>query len=542
MVKNKVTMGKLLINDKNATKFTLWLIFISFIFRFILANWTGLGVGESYYYGGARFLQLSYYDQPPLFMWLSGGVIRLLGDSCLILRLPALVLFAGTSWILYLITRKFFNACAGFYTVLLLNVSGVFFLSGIWFQPDAPLMLFWIGYIYCLVQILFIDSKNSTAKSNDLMWWLLSGLMLGLTILSKYHAIFLVIGFILFLINSDQHRNILKQYKFYLSIFISLMIAFPVFMWNYQHHWASFLFQGGRALNQGPFQLHFDWFLRSILGQAVWTSLWIWIPLFYQLIESFRLRKSDIRYSFCFWMAITPIIFFTIVTLWADLQYHFHWQAPGYMLLFIPLGQWVHNKFSDPKYVQLIKYWLSFSIFIVVFLFLLLAIHTQTGFWTWYGPKWMSYRATGVNYDPTMEGYDYDDLMTLFKQKGWIDNPDLFVGTTHWWLSGKIDWALKGHKDILCFEDDARNYSYFNNPHNYIGKNGIIITKANDPLVKENVAPFCDNLLKLPDAEIKRRGVTEITLKLYECQNFHQPKDPDLVKNVALYRFMIGDL
>lgn len=512
----------MLITEKNAAKYTLGIIFLAFIGRFLIAAFTGLGIGESYYYGGARMLSLSYFDQPPLFMWLSGILMRIFGETSLVLRMPALLMFMGTSWLLFLITKKLFSVIAGFYSVLFINISGVFVLAGTWFQPDAPLMFFWLCYVYCLIQIIFIQKKElKNNKAWAYYWWIMSGIALGLTILSKYHAIFLVIGLVLFLITSKNYRYWLWHPGLYLSIIISLFFAIPVFIWNYQHHFASFLFQGSRALDGGAFNIHFDWFFRSILGQSLWILPWIWVPLIIELFKAFKLRKINSTYSFCFWMAITPIIFFTVVTLWADLQYHFHWQAPGYMMLFIPLGKMIQDKLNEGiKYAKIIKRWIKWSVWFTVVVFTILALHMQTGFWTWYGPKWISVHTGGGAYDATMDGYDYNDLKDIFIKNGWLHDDNLFVGTTKWWMSGKVDWALKGNKDIICFNKDARNYAYFSDPKNLLAKNAIIVTKGDDPTIV-NVMPYCSSLDRMQDVVIKRSEVPELNLQLYYCSNFH---------------------
>ena len=67
------------------------LIVLTTILRVLIANGTGLGIGEAYYFKGAKLLQLSYFDQPPLFFWLSGISIRVFGYSNLALRLPAII-------------------------------------------------------------------------------------------------------------------------------------------------------------------------------------------------------------------------------------------------------------------------------------------------------------------------------------------------------------------------------------------------------------------------------------------------------------------
>src|SRR5271165_6838395 len=106
------------LTDNNAVKYTLTLIGLTFLARLFIAAFTGLGIGESYYFRGVLNLSLSYFDQPPLFFWLSWCTTKIFGLTNLGLRLPAVVLFAGTCWMLFLITRRFFNARAGFWAVL----------------------------------------------------------------------------------------------------------------------------------------------------------------------------------------------------------------------------------------------------------------------------------------------------------------------------------------------------------------------------------------------------------------------------------------
>src|ERR1700710_2041544 len=129
------------LTEINAASYTIALILITFVLRIFIAAYTGLGIGEAYYFRGAIHLEWSYFDQPPLFFWLSGLSIKAFGLTNLGLRFPAVILFAGTTWLLFLITKKLFNAKAGFWSALIINLSALFTVSvGYWFQPDAPLM------------------------------------------------------------------------------------------------------------------------------------------------------------------------------------------------------------------------------------------------------------------------------------------------------------------------------------------------------------------------------------------------------------------
>jgi hypothetical protein len=516
------------LSEGNAALYTLALILITFVLRIFIAAYTGLGIGEAYYFRGALHLELSYFDQPPLFFWLSGITIKIFGLTKLGLRFPAVVLFAGTSWLLFLITRKLFTAKAGFWAVLVMNLSAVFTVAiACWFQPDAPLMFFWLASAYFLVQLMFgregEDLKTIRDSRRTWLLWIMTGVCLGLATLSKYHVLFIFAGVFMFVGTSKTQRHWLWHPGPYLAVLITIIIAFPVLWWNYNNNWVSFVFQGSRAGTGNKFQLHIDWFLRSILGQSLWLLPWIWAPTVRELFKSFNRRLISSAYSFSFWLSILPIVFFTVVTLWADLQYHFHWQAPGYMMLFIPLGFAIDKKLSEEgKAGRVTRRWLRFSACFTIITIGVLSIHMVTGFWQSYGPKWLVKEFHGDNVDPTIQGIDYDDIMTRFEKEGWLQNKKVFAGSVRWWLTGKEDWSLKGKKEIICFSNDPRNLAFLVDPKTLIGKDAVIVAQDQQASVDADVKPFFDSVKQLPDIEIVRHGITELHLQVYYCTNFHQ--------------------
>ncbi len=515
-------------SEGNAASYTLALILVTFVLRIFIAAYTGLGIGEAYYFRGAVHLEWSYFDQPPLFFWLSGLTIKIFGLTNLGLRFPAVVLFTGTSWFLFLITKKLFNAKAGFWAVLVMNLSALFTVSvACWFQPDAPLMFFWLASTYFLVQLLFSKEGGDlkTIRNSRRTWllWIMTGICLGLATLSKYHVLFIFAGAFMFIGTSKDQRHWLWHPGPYLAVLITIIFAFPVLWWNYNNNWASFVFQGSRAGTGAKFQLHVDWFLRSILGQSLVILPWIWVPTIRELFRSFKHRLTSKVYSFSFWLSILPIVFFTVVTLWADLQYHFHWQAPGYMMLFIPLGYAIDQKLSgDSKAGRLTRRWLRFSVCFTVITIGVISMQMVTGFWQSYGPKWFVKKFHGDNIDPTIQGIDYNDIMTRFEKEGWLQNKKIFAGSVRWWLTGKEDWALKGKKQVICFSNDPRNLAFLVDPKTLIGQDAIIIAQEQQASVDADVKPFFDSVKQLPDIAIMRSGIDELHLQVYYCKNFHQ--------------------
>ena len=534
----KITQG-------NAASYTILLIISTFVIRLFIAAYTGLGIGEAYYFRGALHLDLSYFDQPPLFFWLSGLSLKVLGLTNLGIRFPAVLLFAGTSWLLFLITKKLFNAAAGFWAVLVMNLSAVFTIPiAVWFQPDAPLMFFWLLSTYFFVEVLSISNQGRTKLQSGKAYslWIIIGICMGLAILSKYHTIFLFLGVLIFVSVNKNQRHWLRHPGPYIAMIIALIFAWPILWWNAHNNWVSFVFQGSRAGSSGG--LHPIWLLRSIGGQCLWLLPWFWFPLIRELIRSFKLRNQSQSYGFLFWTAILPLVFFTVVTLWSDLQYHFHWQAPGYMMLFIPLGYAIDKHLSDPSRMRGTRRWLIFSTCFTVITIGVLCLHEVTGFWQWYGPKYFvglvdkTPEAKAKEVDPTIQGIDYDDILYRFQKEGWLNNPKIFAGTTRWWLNGKVDWALKGKKDIVCFNDDPRNIAFLIDPNTLLGEDAIVIDQASPGNVTNDVKPFFDSVKQLDDIAIMRSGRDELHLHVYYCTHFHVPAKP--MENLPLYHQLTG--
>ena len=532
------------LTESNAAKFTTVLIIITFILRCFIAAYTGLGNGESYYFRGALHLDFSYFDQPPLFFWLGAISIKIFGLTNFGIRFPAVILFAGTSWMLFLVTKKLFNAKAGFWAVVVMNLSAVFTIAiACWYQPDAPLMFFWLVATYFIVQLMVgPGTENSEATRYSRKTWLLwlaVGVSMGLATLSKYHVLFLFAGVFMFVATNKNQRHWLRHPGPYMAILITIIMALPILWWNYNNGWVSFVFQGSRAaVREGEkFQLHFDWFFRSIGGQAAFLLPWIWIPTIRQLYISFKLRTQLLAYSFIFWMSVLVIVFFTVVTLWSDLQFHFHWQAPGYMMLFIPLGFAIDKSLSGIGKTRLTRRWLNFSIYFTVITIGVLTMHMVTGFWTSYGPKWVVHYFHGDNLDPTIQGVDYTDIQTRFEKEGWLQNPNIFTGSVRWWLTGKIDWALKGKKDIAVFSPDPRNLAFLVNPRALVGKDCIVIGDDHDAYINADVKPFFDSVTQLSDIQIIRNG-PEYKLQVYYCKNFHLPAQKRM--DLPIYKQLLG--
>lgn len=491
---------------------TLILVVVTFVLRTVGAWAIGWGTGEAYYLSSARQFHLSYYDQPPVSLWMTWATLYLTGsESVLVLRLPFVAIFAISTWLVYAIGKAIHSPLAGFYAALIVNACVLFSLSiGSWMQPDAPMVLFWLATVLVLVQIFF-----GRGGERPFLYWSLAGLLLGLTFLSKYHAVFIIAGTGLFLLVNRDVRRWLIHPAPYLALLIALLVFSPVLIWNAQNDWVSFGFQGGRALAETG--LHWDRLLRMVWGQLLYMVPWLAIPSLYVGIRALFVGPMG-RYpaqakpgaaALFAYIGWPPILFFTLVALWSDTQFHFHWQAPGYLMLFILMGAW-----AAERYGRGVMLWLFGSAALTLAILTLLVSHAATG--------WARSVFPGDWEDPTALQLPWTELGDALHREGAFTAEDTFVMGTDWIDCGYIDTQVAGRLPFACIGPDPRNLKFNFSENDHIGWNAYIVvqTRNIDGLMARYGTLF-ESVEHLETLDVSRNGVIELRdIQLFRAVGF----------------------
>ncbi len=492
------------------------LIVVTAVLRLIEGGVIDLGLGEAYYLSSARQLHLGYFDQPPLSLWLIWATKTIFGsEDPLLLRLPFILLFSGSTWLLYRIGARYRSEWAGFLAALVMNISILFTISiGSWLQPDSPLMLFWLMTCWVLLDIFFDPDPH---KENSR--WLWAGFWLGLTFLTKYHAVFIVAGTGLFILTNARARHWLWHPGPYLAVLLAAVISLPVFGWNAGNEWASFAFQGGRATGTG---FHPEWLIRMIIGQIAFITPWISLPALWAAGLAASRGPSGIFPSltrsgfawFLFLMGIIPIAFFTIIAAFNDTQFHFHWQAPGYMMLFVLLGGWADAAWTRHK--RLIVTWLTAAAVVNFLIWGVLISHTATG--------WLRYVLPNgeTMADPTGGVVEWRELGQFFDQANLSPETDFVVGTDWTWC-GQMDTPLAGRVPLACFARDPRNIAFNIDIGEMVGRTAYFVAPDFPAdAVKAQFGSFFDSIEPVTRLDITRNGFVELhNLDIVKATNFH---------------------
>ena len=456
----------------------------------------GLGIDESYTVAISRRLSLSYFDHPPLHLWIAHLAALALGENVAV-RVVFVCLFFATGWIYYRFASRLFGPRSALIALFALNVTPFFFASaGGWIVPDGPL-LFGLAVAAWAASRLFFQQPLEEASA--WRFWLLVGLGLGLAGLSKYSAILTASGLVAFIVLSPEQRHWLKHPAPYVSAIVACVMITPVVLWNAQHGWASFEFQGERGVpngvsasgaisHNGPRRSRFFVALdirapRRGHGERVPSLARRTAPVsaLPQLAadRSFQpdaalgrprpTSLDDARLVFCI-----PV------------DGRMGRRTRRLRSRASPMGvPFVGAACRDRRSSRSCK--------------------SSTG-WPWAILTAQSHLA-----DPTLEAFEWRDLA----KAPIFDQPPRFVISTKWSDAGKIALALGPQIPVFVLSNDPRGWAFLDESERFVGQSGVIVTPAAEAASTIAVArPLFAKLGQPQLYALGRRGRPEIKLAL----------------------------
>lgn len=478
----------------------LWvLIVISTALRLLWAAVLGAGNDEAYHYLYAVHPDWSYFDHPPMTMLIERiGPMVAGGVELFSYRLGFVFLFAGSTWILFKWTARWYGEKSGFYAALALNVTAYYTAAaGAMVLPDGPFLFFALLTLWGLSEAL-------VGEPGRLWPWVWVGLAWGGALLSKYHACFLPAGALLYVLITPAARRCLLTPGPYLAVAIGSIAFAPVLIWNAENNWASFSFQANRAVG-----MHFrpESILMTIGGQALYLFPWIWLALIYVLIAQVRAgahRPGLERLTSC--LALVPLIFFLAVScVRMNLP---HWSLIGFVPLFPALGhRW--NELMGTKPWQMRRRLVAGAI-ITVLAAVLIVAQAQYGI-------------IKVEKDPTLETSGWTSVVNELEQRGLLNEPGTFLFTDHWYDSGQLAFAVRNRFPVLCYNLDARGFAYWTKPEDWVGHDGLFVCVGDrpyDPAVYERFFKRVELIAEFP---MTRNGDEVKHVRVYRCVEQTEP-------------------
>lgn len=181
---------------------------------------------EAQYWAYGQELAWGYFSKPPLV----GGTIRvttdLMGDTLFGLRLASPIAHALIAWLIFLTTRRLFDAATGFWAAAGYTLAPGVGISAMIASTDPVMMFFWAVALYALVR----------ASTGNLVWWAIVGAAIGLGMLAKYTMIAFAIGMIGWTLFSASRRD---WKGLGVACGVAFVIILPNILWNADNSFAT---------------------------------------------------------------------------------------------------------------------------------------------------------------------------------------------------------------------------------------------------------------------------------------------------------------
>lgn len=350
----------------------LSIVFLGLLSRVCLAGFTTLGNDEVYYVQYARYLDLSYFDHPPLV----GYLIRLTTFNLnfiyseLFVRMgPALIGTINTI-LIFKLGKRIHNPQTGIYAAILYTTS--FYCSivvGTFILPDTPLSLFWILALYSF--ICFIQSEFTSKKHMFFFAIATAG-----ALLSKYHAVFLLFGAAIYFILNK--RQLLTRTYIWVAVAFTLVIISPVVYWNLTSPFSGINYHQSRV-GGSSWLPNFVNFPKEFFGQIFYNNPVNVVIIALSIIG--LKRKKELwtnKYVQALLLFSIPLIATTLLLSFYNSTLP-HWSGPAYFSLILIAGYYLSME-REEHLQRRNKKWLKATVLLTFFAILLVSFQVTTGY------------------------------------------------------------------------------------------------------------------------------------------------------------------
>jgi 4-amino-4-deoxy-L-arabinose transferase-like glycosyltransferase len=317
----------------------------------------GLMPQDAYYYFYSEHLDLSYYDHPGGIAWMLWFFTFLFGKKVFVVKLAATIVTLFTQVAFAILAMCFMDYKGTLQVILLLFSTVMISVLSLIATPDVPLLFFWTLCLIALYLAIFRGNNKC---------WLIAGILMGLAFNSKYTAVFLPLGLILFLILTPSYRKLFLSFWLYACLLLFIISTMPVVVWNYNHDFASFKFQSvGRVTEARGSYFNIQDFFGLIGHQSfllVPVLFFTLITMLGTLFKMYRFKLSTIPAQKLFLLSFFAPVFigfwFISFFYWVKIN----WMMPAYITGIILAGMYLKKK------------WLMYQLYCSLAIHLIMAV------------------------------------------------------------------------------------------------------------------------------------------------------------------------
>lgn len=490
-------MFKVIMEASYQKKF--WLLAAGlFILRLLLAPLFSLVPQEAYYWMYSEKLDIGYFDHPPMVAYSIRAFTEIFGDNELGVRFGTMVFSLGSMFLLFRLASVLYDQKTAFWAVVFLNLTIFFNIHSLTTTPDSPLLFFWL-----LTMGLFYKALNTKGYA----YWILMGIAVGLALFSKYSGVFLYAMVGLFLLVSKEHRKLIFSPKPYVALIASVITFSPVIYWNYANGWASFLFQSSTRA-EGMRQLKVDYF-----GQLIASQLYELTPLFFigfilvgiKMYREFR-QKSDFSTKYSAVFSWPMIIFFFLVSFTSLVK--MNWILPAYLILLAPFAYYFKDRLFEKSTKG--KWFRAGAVFSLILILLNIFILIVPTFPIKKGDSWNGWQELAAK-------------VSVLEKEMSAKNKT-FIFSNEYKAAAELAFYSPFKDKILTqnvLGEKALQFDWWQNPNEYRGQDALLVAADfNKEPDEELLAKHFERVERLPDVEVKHRGMVFRRFYLYKCYNY----------------------
>lgn len=491
-------------------KRTISLLMAVLLVRFWFGQTFELSGHEAYLWlqGHGTNLSPAYWEHGPLVPLLIRVGTTFFGDTELGVRWLAAVICCASGFILFYLTRHWFNARAAFWTTVLFIVIPMYAWK-LSFMTEAAAS---IG-----LMALALFGFSLAVEGDRIRWWLLGGVACGLALLVALPNAWWMAGLLLYFMTSPDHRPRLREIRLWGTVILTCLFLLPLFWWWRGSQVADVM--RTRILNAWPlshgFSLNYGF-------HFIGLEIFYLCPLFFILLAAtlWRLGRhlwENPRYKLLICLALPGLV-------WQNFSAFFH-EARFELVpaLFLPLVLLAGGYLARLSETNRIERWVSASVLVLA------AAQSLAGL----NPFYFAPKLDGHGYQlrRTQSGENVTGFYASKRQISWrnladaiqslqrdlgatliiTDNPET-ASALSFYLPRNPFVYVQSKPDVITQFDFWPGYGQSASPND----SALFITRSNDPPPADLVKNFAsvtelDNP-PLPDPEK--------SWNIWNCQNF----------------------
>jgi hypothetical protein len=306
---------------------------------------------EAQYWLWSQNLSWHYYSKPPLIAVFNFISTSIFGNNEFGVRINAILLGMGTSWIVYRFAEYLYNSPKiALWSGILVMAMPFWILFSTFHVTDSELTFFWILSIFLVYKGI---------QENKQTWWAYAGISTALGLMAKTNMILIIPVILFYLIVTQQWKKF--KTKFMVLIGVSSVGFLPGFIWNWQNGFDTYkhlAFLSGVAGESSGFDFGaWVWrFLEYTGGQLGMISLFL-LPIFIYSIRSLKFGRDKIS-LYLVLPGLLSWIGFAMLTLFTEVEAN--WPVFAYVTLPIFFSHWLSRQ--SPKWETVRNWGVTFSL------------------------------------------------------------------------------------------------------------------------------------------------------------------------------------